>query len=264
MLDKLLKITGTLALYGCASMFLATLLLGAYLMYAWNIDKNKRIMLLALAQGLDVAAVQQAVEDRIAEMSYDQVLELRAKRLREEEAKGVSSERPVNELLLADGQKVNAELQKIRSEREAFERYVKDWQERNRAAGLAEETRLLEEAEPEWARDRILELLLYGPLLPNTMQDWLDDFKDAYSSQSIDLLKNMLDIEVQRNHQDMILRLADIMFLHDPLNEEALAGKCAVLSAQGKKGIARNVYDRFCKEYRNSMGEDYKVPFADL
>ncbi len=159
MLDKLLKITGTLALYGCASMFLATLLLGAYLMYAWNIDKNKRIMLLALAQGLDVAAVQQAVEDRIAEMSYDQVLELRAKRLREEEAKGVSSERPVNELLLADGQKVNAELQKIRSEREAFERYVKDWQERNRAAGLAEETRLLEEAEPEWARDRILELL---------------------------------------------------------------------------------------------------------
>ena len=32
----------------------------------------------------------------------------------------------------------------------------------------------------------------------------------------------------------MILRLADIMFLHDPLNEEALAAKCAVFSAQGK------------------------------
>lgn len=45
----------------------------------------------------------------------------------------------------------------------------------------------------------------------------------------------------------MIIRLADIMFLHDPLNEEALAAKCAVLSAQGKKGIARNLYDRFAK-----------------
>lgn len=27
--------------------------------------------------------------------------------------------------------------------------------------------------------NRILELLLYGPLLPNTVFDWLDDFKDA-------------------------------------------------------------------------------------
>ena len=112
--------------------------------------------------------------------------------------------------------------------------------------------------------NRILELLLYGPLLPNTILDWLDDFKETYSSHSIDLLKDLFEIEKQRNHPDMILRLADIMFLHDPLNEEALAAKCAVFSAQGKKGIARNLYDRFCKEYRDSMGEDYKTPFADL
>lgn len=125
-------------------------------------------------------------------------------------------------------------------------------------------TQQLEQEKSEELLNRILELLLYGPLLPNTIFDWLDDFKDAYSSHSIDLLKNLLDIEIQRNHQEMIIRLADIMFLHDPLNEEALAAKCAVLSAQGKKGIARNLYDRFCKEYRDSMGENYKIPFADL
>ena len=120
------------------------------------------------------------------------------------------------------------------------------------------------EKENDELLNRILELLLYGPLLPNTILDWLDDFKETYSSHSIDLLKDLFEIEKQRNHQDMILRLADIMFLHDPLNEEALAAKCAVFSAQGKKGIARNLYDRFCKEYRDSMGEDYKTPFADL
>ena len=109
-----------------------------------------------------------------------------------------------------------------------------------------------------------MELLLYGPLLPNTTLDWLDNFKDTYSSNAIDLLRNLLELELQRGHQEMVLRLADIMFLHDPLNEEALTAKCAVLSAQGKKGIARNVYDRFCKEYRESMGEEYKVEFADL
>ena len=125
-------------------------------------------------------------------------------------------------------------------------------------------TQQFEQEKSEELLNRILELLLYGPLLPNTIFDWLDDFKDAYSSHSIDLLKNLLDIEIQRNHQEMIIRLADIMFLHDPLNEEALAAKCAVLSAQGKKGIARNLYDRFCKEYRDSIGENYKIPFADL
>lgn len=125
-------------------------------------------------------------------------------------------------------------------------------------------TQQFEQEKSEELLNRIFELLLYGPLLPNTIFDWLDDFKDAYSSHSIDLLKNLLDIEIQRNHQEMIIRLADIMFLHDPLNEEALAAKCAVLSAQGKKGIARNLYDRFCKEYRDSMGENYKIPFADL
>ena len=125
-------------------------------------------------------------------------------------------------------------------------------------------TKQFEQEKSEELLNRILEILLYGPLLPNTILDWLDDFKDDYSSYSIDLLKNLLDIEISRNHQDMIIRLADIMFLHDPLTEEALAAKCSVLVTQGKKGIARNLYDRFCKEYHDSMGETYKVPFADL
>ncbi len=112
--------------------------------------------------------------------------------------------------------------------------------------------------------NRILEILLYGPLLSNTVVDWLDEFKDTYSSLSIDLLKSLLDIEYRQNHQETVLRIADIMLLHDPLNEEALAAKCAVLSAQGKKGIAKSVYDRFCREYKDSLGEKYKVPFSDL
>lgn len=112
--------------------------------------------------------------------------------------------------------------------------------------------------------DRIFELLFCGPLLPNTIAEWLDDFKDAYSSLSIDLLKGLLEQERRRNHQEMVLRIADIMFLHDPLSEEALAAKCTVLSAQGKNGIARNIYDRFCKEYRRSIGEEFGIPFADL
>ncbi|WP_300704845.1 hypothetical protein [Bacteroides sp.] len=110
--------------------------------------------------------------------------------------------------------------------------------------------------------NRIFEVLLYGPLLSNTIVDWLDEFKDAFSSLSIDLLRNLL--EIHQHHQDTVLRMADILFLHDPLSEEALAAKCNVLYLQGKKGLAKSVYDRFCKEYRDSLGEEYKIPLCHL
>lgn len=110
--------------------------------------------------------------------------------------------------------------------------------------------------------DQLLEVLLYGPLLSNTLLDWLDEFKDTYSSASIDLLRNLLD--VWRDDWEMVLRITDIIFRHDPLNEEALAAKCSVFYVQGKKGLAKSVYDRFCKEYRESLGEEYKTPLCDL
>lgn len=110
--------------------------------------------------------------------------------------------------------------------------------------------------------NQILEVLLYGPLLSNTIVDWLDEFKDAYSSLSIDLLRNLL--EVQRNDYETVLRIADILFLHDPLSEEALIAKCSILYKQGKKGLAKSIYDRFCKEYKESLGEEYKVPLNSL
>lgn len=111
---------------------------------------------------------------------------------------------------------------------------------------------------------RMLEILLYGPLLPGYETEWLDEFKDSYSSLSIDLLNKLLRQESGRQNDKMTLCIADIMFLHDPLNDEALAAKVQVLCRQGKKGIAKRTYDRFCKEYKDSMAEDYEIAFSEL
>ena len=159
MLDKLLKITGTVALYGCASMFLASLLLGTYLTYAWQIDQSKRIRMIAIAQGHDLADIQKAVENRIAEMSYDQVLELRAKRLRALEFEGNTSERNVTGLLLADEKKIDEKLRQIDERRKAFDQHVQNSLDRTKSKGLAEQTRLIEEAEPETAKNIILGII---------------------------------------------------------------------------------------------------------
>ncbi len=111
---------------------------------------------------------------------------------------------------------------------------------------------------------RLLEILLYGPLLPGYETEWLDEFKNANSSLSIDLLNKLLRQENDKHNDKMTVCISDIIFRHDPLNDEALAAKCQVLSHQGKKGLAKRAYDRFCKEYRDSMGEDYEVAFAEL
>lgn len=111
---------------------------------------------------------------------------------------------------------------------------------------------------------KIVELLLYGPLLPSLRFDWLDDFKAAYSNYSIDWLDNLLDMERKKQNDRMILRIVDTMFLHDPLNENALSAKCHVLYKNDRKGLAKKVYDKFAKEYEEMLGEEYKISFSNI
>ena len=32
----------------------------------------------------------------------------------------------------------------------------------------------------------------------------------------------------------------------------------------GKKGIAKNTYDNFCKEYHTLLGVEYNIPFSQI
>ncbi len=90
MLDKILRITGSGALYFCTGLLVAAVLLGLYLMFAWKIDKGKLNRMFAIARGRDIMAeeakLRREIEDRISQLTYDQVLAERA-------AKGPSKRR---------------------------------------------------------------------------------------------------------------------------------------------------------------------------
>lgn len=110
--------------------------------------------------------------------------------------------------------------------------------------------------------EKLLELLLRGMMLPNTEIDWIDSFKNNFSDTTIDLLSNLLK---QENLSDTLrLKIADTLFQHDYINEEALCLKCRILCQQGKKGLAKTVYDSFCKEYYTSMGTEYKFSLMEI
>jgi DNA-binding SARP family transcriptional activator len=109
--------------------------------------------------------------------------------------------------------------------------------------------------------DKLLELLGRGVMLPNMELDWLDEFKRDFSSVVIDYLAGLLardDIS-----EDKALEIDDIIFSYDFLNEDALKSKCSILYNTSRAGLAKSVYDQFCKDYKVSLGIEYPETFSD-
>lgn len=109
--------------------------------------------------------------------------------------------------------------------------------------------------------DLLVTLLLRG-VLSGMDNDWADDSKNELS----DLTINFLSQELKRSDlsDERKLRMADILFYHDYLSEEALQTKCYIYYQQGKKGLSLNIYNEFCKKYKSSLGVDYKYSFNEI
>lgn len=121
-----------------------------------------------------------------------------------------------------------------------------------------------EQLQDQETLNRLLELLLKGILLPNVETDWVDNFKSNFSSQTIDMLTKLLNDPQLRLDNDFKLQIADTIFLHDYTNEDALYTKCSILYESGKRGLAKNVYDNFCKEYYTLLNTEYKYSLLDV
>lgn len=110
--------------------------------------------------------------------------------------------------------------------------------------------------------DQLLALLLHGSMLPNVENEWVDVFKNDFSNRTIDLLTQQLRQE--KLPDTLLLKIADTLFQHDYINEEALQAKCRIFCRQGKKGLAKTVYTSFCKEYATLMGVPYERSLAEI
>lgn len=117
--------------------------------------------------------------------------------------------------------------------------------------------------EDETQFNKLLELLLRGTLLPNTEIDWIDKFKSNFSDLTIDTLSLLLT-EDRNIRNTLKLKIADTLFQHDYINEEALHTKCILLVEAGKMGLAKACYDNYCREYSNLLGEEYKYSLSDI
>jgi DNA-binding SARP family transcriptional activator len=104
-----------------------------------------------------------------------------------------------------------------------------------------------------------------GELCPSVQTEWIDKYKVDLSNRIIDELSVLLEaIPWEKANYALMAQIASTILKHDVLNEEALQIKCTALYLMGKKGIAKHCYDKFCTEYKNSMGSDFPMKFKSL
>jgi DNA-binding SARP family transcriptional activator len=111
---------------------------------------------------------------------------------------------------------------------------------------------------------RLLAIVTVGELLPNTQVEWADTFKSDFSNELVDLILYLIRQESAMFSDDTYIEMANVLLVHDPLNEDALKLKCKVLVKMGKNGLAKNTYTTFTKEYAILFGIEYNYSFDQI
>ena len=112
-------------MYSCVATVIAAAILAAYFSRAWQLNREKLIQMLAIAQGVDLAAIrQQAHEDQeepsTEQASYSQILEARAVKTRNLELREQSLRAAVAQAQ-AEQRKLADEKKRLQGLREGFQ-----------------------------------------------------------------------------------------------------------------------------------------------
>lgn len=110
---------------------------------------------------------------------------------------------------------------------------------------------------------QLVAIVSAGELLPNVQEDWIDSFKADFSNKLIDNLLNFISLN-ENTASSLKIKMADAIFVHDVLNEDALKLKCSEWVKTGKTGLAKKTYEAFIKEYKIVIGTNFTLPFEKM
>ena len=112
--------------------------------------------------------------------------------------------------------------------------------------------------------DAILDFAQGGVLLPNISNEWVDNYKSEYSNLLIEVLQQSMSLPGVQEDLNLQVRIANVILLHDNLDEEAVQAKCKALFLLGQKGSSKLCYDKFVQDYRRILGSDPKIAYDAL
>ncbi len=163
MIVRWLQTAVSLFVYFCAATLLAQVIILAYLWSTWQLDRDKVVQMLAVAQGIDLFAAQKQDQFSLEQVapeqpSYQDWIQRRATMFRDLELRELALENALSQLKsqerqLADDQQENEQLMAD------FQARLLTLRQGAEAEGMETVGRILETLKPKQAKEQILEML---------------------------------------------------------------------------------------------------------
>lgn len=110
----------------------------------------------------------------------------------------------------------------------------------------------------------LLKIVKNGSLVPSIESEWFDSFKDEITNEVLDLCQAKVENLSVEKESATILKLSDIIFKFDNLNEFALEKKIQSLIHQGLHSHANVFYNKFAKLYHELYSEEFDRSFNSI
>ena len=110
----------------------------------------------------------------------------------------------------------------------------------------------------------ILDIAQNGILLPNLNAEWADGYKSEYSTLLMEVLIKSVSLPEVESDLNLQVKIANIMLLHDSVDEEAVRIKCRALFLLGQKGASKQCFNKFAQDYRRLLNAAPGVSYEDI
>jgi two-component SAPR family response regulator len=114
------------------------------------------------------------------------------------------------------------------------------------------------------ALTELVDLALTGRLLPYIQHEWLESYQAEYTNSLIELILQFKGRKEVRKDLILLLKMADVILLHDNIDEDAISLKCYALYNMGHKRQALDAFNKFESDYEALLAEKTKLTFEDL
>jgi hypothetical protein len=160
-MKNIIKTVGVLALCVCVGTVLAQMLIAAVVLPRLKIDRQRIAQIVAIAQGADLAAKEDAKAAATPEgeqASYQEIVESRAVKYRNLELREQQLRNDLVQVQTEEG-KLADEAKTYKQIRDSFNAQLKDVRETSTAAGMDDVLRTLISIKPEQAKEVLLDML---------------------------------------------------------------------------------------------------------
>ena len=110
----------------------------------------------------------------------------------------------------------------------------------------------------------LADIALQGTLLPYMEAEWLDSYKADFSNLIIETITWLTKKPELKIDPDMLLKMADIILLHDNTEEYGIKLKCHTLLYLKRNVQAQQAYHKFVHDYEKLLSIKPNFSFEDI